>query len=257
MARPGLLNHPKFARLSRLVGGRALALGSLELIWAAAYESGDDRIQGPDELEALADLKGEHGFLFDALLETRFIEKDQDGWAIHDFWCHAPQYVRRRAEREAKRNLVGQTISDVRRAAVRKRWEKKREAEIQMTTNDYPINTNDYKRYTNDSTPSSQHPKEKNPPYPPGGGISTGPRFRMRDLTDEQLAEYLKGQRAILRNDPANRKAQAEKDKAVTECARREAMAKSPPRQGASTPSEVPQDGQINLAPPGASGRQF
>lgn len=250
MARPGLLNHPKFARLACLVGGRALALGSLELIWSAAYESGDDRITRADELEALADWKGAPGFLFEALLQTRFIEPDRDGWVIHDFWVHAPKYVRTRAEREAKRNLVGQTISDVRRAAARKRWDKAREVNMQMNASEYTLNAKV-------PTPISQHGKERNPPNPPAGGKAAGRRFRMRDLTDEQLEEYLKTQRSRLSNDPCCRSAQAEKDKAVTEWARRKALASHAPPQPASTLSAVLPDGQINLEPRGASGGHF
>ena len=42
MGRPGLSRHRKFARLARLVGGEAVARGSLELLWDVAYENGDE-----------------------------------------------------------------------------------------------------------------------------------------------------------------------------------------------------------------------
>ena len=42
MARPGLTQHRKFLRLARTLGNEALALGSLEFMWGACYQNGDE-----------------------------------------------------------------------------------------------------------------------------------------------------------------------------------------------------------------------
>ena len=67
MARPGLLQHRKFRRLARAVGSTALALGSLELVWSSAYESGDDYLGDEIDVESAAQWQGEPGALATAL----------------------------------------------------------------------------------------------------------------------------------------------------------------------------------------------
>lgn len=139
MARPTLLSHRKFARLARAVGGRAVALGSLELLWAAAYESGDDEVGGTEDVEAAAEWAGETGVMFAALRDAGkpdrpgFIEESSDRpgvWVIHDLYDHAPDYVQRRVTREAQREARGETISQLRSAAAKSRWAKRNNANV-------------------------------------------------------------------------------------------------------------------------------
>lgn len=50
-----------------------------------------------------------------------FIEEREDGlYYVHDFFDHAPDYVRKRAEREAARTQSGRTLSGIRAEAGRK-----------------------------------------------------------------------------------------------------------------------------------------
>lgn len=51
MARPGLLTHRKFVRLARLLKSDALAVGHLEIIWQACYESGDPVLGNSDDVD--------------------------------------------------------------------------------------------------------------------------------------------------------------------------------------------------------------
>lgn len=122
MGRPGLTNHGKFLRLSRILGSEALARGHLELIWEVGYESGDPRLGAPEDVEAAARWRGEPGALFAALVACKgpskhgFIEEVDGFWEIHDLWDHAPDYVRKRAAREAERRTKGRTLDAEHRA---------------------------------------------------------------------------------------------------------------------------------------------
>lgn len=117
MARTGLFDHPKFKVLCRKIGGKALAAGSLELIWHACYAIADDFLGDAAAVEAVAEWMGADGVLCAALESTGFIEKHPDGYRVHDFWDHAPEHVKKKADREAARRAAGKTISDIRREA--------------------------------------------------------------------------------------------------------------------------------------------
>ena len=129
MARPTLSRHRKFLRLAREVGGRLLARGALELIWDSAYESGDPYLGQSDDVEALAEWQGERGALTRALVNAGgdgnrgFIEEVEGRpghCQVHDLLDHAPDYVRRRMEREIQRRERGATLAEIRAEAGRR-----------------------------------------------------------------------------------------------------------------------------------------
>jgi hypothetical protein len=124
VARPTLQTHPKFRRLVHTLQEPAPhVVGYLEVMWHVGYESGDPLLGDAVDVELAAQYPGPAGKLFQALLDCGFIELADCGrYSIHDLYDHAPEYVQRRAERETKRRLKGQTISDLRREAARKRW---------------------------------------------------------------------------------------------------------------------------------------
>lgn len=138
MARPTLITHPKFAKLAHRLKSRALARGSLELIWESCYASGNPFLGDAEALEAAADWQGERGELAKALVDCRFVDiyqhssgeqMDTNGgrlYVVHDLEDHAPDYVLKRWEREAKRRANGETIRSIRQNAIAKRWEKNR-----------------------------------------------------------------------------------------------------------------------------------
>lgn len=114
MARPGLTTHRKFRRLVRVVGSIAVARGSLELLWDACYEAGEDYVGTAEDIEHMAAWDGEPGVLTRGLAEAGlptgvgFIEQVEgvDGppvYRVHDLWHHAPDYVAKRRKREIER----------------------------------------------------------------------------------------------------------------------------------------------------------
>ena len=104
MARPSLYQHPKFTRLAIRLRSRALALGSLELVWQVGYASGNPYVGSPDEVEYVADWRGPSGELAAALLDCGFLDRREDGQLeIHDLHENAPDYVRSRARMEKYR----------------------------------------------------------------------------------------------------------------------------------------------------------
>ncbi len=105
MARPGLLNHPKFRRLAHILQEPIPhVLGYLECMWSVGYESGRALLGDAVDVELAAQYPGTPGKLFDALLSCRLIDLvDADRYAIHDLMDHAPEYVAGRAAREAER----------------------------------------------------------------------------------------------------------------------------------------------------------
>jgi hypothetical protein len=132
MARPTLFAHQKFRRLAHMLGAPdPHVTGYLELMWHVAYESGNPRLGDATDVELAAKWPGEPGKLCDAMLRcggdgrAGFIEEDPDRpgtFQIHDLFDHAPDYVRKRGEREAERVRLGKTLSDRRRDAANARW---------------------------------------------------------------------------------------------------------------------------------------
>lgn len=139
MARPTLTTHRKFRRLARLLGGQALARGTLELVWDVAYAAGEARIGDALDVEEAAQWQGERGACVQALVQCGFLDADPDGetFTVHDLFDHAPDYVFRRAEREQHRKAKGATLSDLRRQAANSRWHKP----MQMDATDRHLHT--------------------------------------------------------------------------------------------------------------------
>nr|WP_320132365.1 hypothetical protein [uncultured Holophaga sp.] len=123
MARPGLLQHRKFRRLCRILGGHtSIALGSLEMIWTSCYENGEEFLGDSEDVEAAACWEGTPGELTQALLaaggddSVGFIEEipDRPGkYQVHDLWHHAPDYVQKRRRRESARRSKSDPCPDI------------------------------------------------------------------------------------------------------------------------------------------------
>lgn len=123
MARQTLFTHRKFLRLALALKSRALACGSLELLWNVAYQSGDPVIGAVAEVEFAADWKGKPGVLASALVESGFLDRSETGeLSVHHLYDHAPEYVKKRMDREDVRSQSGKSIRDVRSEAAKKRW---------------------------------------------------------------------------------------------------------------------------------------
>lgn len=148
MGRPGLSKHRKFKRLARTLDGlqvgfgSILARGAVEQLWEGPYEAGVDYLGDSRDVEAAAGWNGPEGMLTQALAaaggedHAGFIEEGGSQWwsegkpgtyRVHDLYDHAPEYVRKRMDREAARKEQGETLSSVRAKAARARWDKRRD----------------------------------------------------------------------------------------------------------------------------------
>jgi hypothetical protein len=102
MARLGLMRHRKFRAAARAINNTPLLRGCLEMIWDAANDTLDDVIGSAEDVEEVAGWKGKRGALVAVLTahESNFLDQRADGqYVIHDYWEHAPDYVRKRAQR--------------------------------------------------------------------------------------------------------------------------------------------------------------
>ena len=104
MARPTLSHHRKFFRLqAKLKLARWGALGVLEALWQPSYECGEPTVGDALDVAARVGWDGEPEALAAALVECGFLDLEGGKYTIHDFWHHAPDYVRKRASREEAR----------------------------------------------------------------------------------------------------------------------------------------------------------
>lgn len=112
MARPTLDRNVKFkALVKRLNLPRPFVRGLLETMWDVAAECGNPIIGSAEDVELAAEWPGEAGQWFESLKSGRWIDALPDGrWLIHDYWDHAPSYVkdRKRKEDSRKNNDLGQ-----------------------------------------------------------------------------------------------------------------------------------------------------
>ena len=137
MGRPGLTKHRKFKRLAHALEpvlpgmGELLARGCLETIWESAYETGNDYVGTAEDVESLAGWQGKRGLLCGAMEAAGFLDPlDEDAarYRVHDLYDHAPEYVRKRMDREAARRERGVTLAELRAAAAREKWRKRAQA---------------------------------------------------------------------------------------------------------------------------------
>src|SRR5262245_13626516 len=111
MARPGFRQHPKFRRLRHILQEpEPHVLGYCECLWSVAYECGNDLIGDEIDVEIAAGWPGERGKLCAALKACRLIDEVDGRYHVHDLWDHAPDYVRKRREREQDRNRKGKRL---------------------------------------------------------------------------------------------------------------------------------------------------
>ena len=120
MARPAFLVGPKLPRLARLLGVPiAEALGLCEFLWQAQYAKATEVVGDVIDAEINARWEGEPGRCVAAMLDdgVRLLDRAAGGvLSVHDFWDHAPDYVKERRKTELKRRAAGVTLSEIRAA---------------------------------------------------------------------------------------------------------------------------------------------
>jgi len=155
MARPCLFNSVKFKTLIRELGiPKPYVVGLLEVMWACANEMGNPVLGAPKDVESAAEWPGEKNVFFEALSVDGWIDKTESGeWEIHDFWDHAPDYVRRRRVREIEREKRGETLAGLRSKAGKKSGESRRkQAEDDEKNEDNPKNHNEQTSTSDEQT---------------------------------------------------------------------------------------------------------
>jgi hypothetical protein len=101
----GTPNHFKTQRLKRLLRIPAYqAIGILEALWqfvaANAWEGDLGKIPDEDVLASI-EYDGDGAALFGALVSAKFLDVDKHcRYRIHDWYEHAPEYVRKRIDRK-------------------------------------------------------------------------------------------------------------------------------------------------------------
>lgn len=105
MARPTLDRNPKFKLLmKRLALPRPYVRGILECLWDACHESGVPIFRSGEHVEAVCDWAGDPNSLAGPLVEVGFLDAMENGeLQVHDYWDHAPDYVKSRRRQEEKR----------------------------------------------------------------------------------------------------------------------------------------------------------
>jgi hypothetical protein len=133
MSNPSLRAHPKFLSLITMLQiTHGPAVGYLECLWHAAFDTGDPDLGTAFAVEAAAGWMGEPGKLCHALLRcgcgrAGFIEEvpDKPGfYRLHDLVENSPADLVRKWVRRQDRLAKGKTISEIRSAAARARWDK-------------------------------------------------------------------------------------------------------------------------------------
>lgn len=104
MAKESLLTHRKFRRLCGLLKANpAHVLGHLEMLFLSAHMAGSPDFANAPLLEAAAYWEGKAGSLAAAMREAGFLDKAKGhALTLHDYWDHAPEYVRKRLARASE-----------------------------------------------------------------------------------------------------------------------------------------------------------
>lgn len=101
----------------RLGIAKPFVRGLLETVWDVAHECGNPKLGTPEDVEIAAEWPRRKPFhagkLFEALRDGNWIEEYMPGtWRIHDYWDHAPDYVRDRKRKEDSRKNHSYTLAN-------------------------------------------------------------------------------------------------------------------------------------------------
>lgn len=94
----GTINHPKFRRLQKQLKLPTYAVaGLLELLWMLttqfAAEDGEIGRFSNQEIADYCDYEGDADSLVDALVASKWLERDADSLRVHDWFDHRPSFI--------------------------------------------------------------------------------------------------------------------------------------------------------------------
>lgn len=172
MARPCLDRNVKFKLLvRRLALPRPYVRGLLETMWDVAHECGNPVLGTPEDVEIAAEWPGEPGAFFAALRTVGLVDELPDGrWEIHDYWDHAPKYVKDRLYQEAKRKRTKLLINQLQQSELFED-EAKPSAPPSPTDGDESPNVGDSRRQSAIRRNKSYTPAPAPAPAPKLGGV--------------------------------------------------------------------------------------
>lgn len=100
MARPELIDHPKFLKLKRLLNEQTPhVLGYLELLWLRARKKGTPLVGTPLDVESTAEYGGESGKFTAAMFDSGLLDLVEGQYIIHDLEDHTPKFKKIKIER--------------------------------------------------------------------------------------------------------------------------------------------------------------
>lgn len=109
MARISMRSNRKFMRLCRDIQRPPYQVrGLLEMMWESAHEN-EPTFPTLDDAEIVSTWDGELGVFGKALVDSGFLDEVAGGYFIHDYWQHAPQWVKDREKKRKQRGQAGDT----------------------------------------------------------------------------------------------------------------------------------------------------
>lgn len=107
MARISMRSNRKFMRLCRDIQRPPYQVrGLLEMMWESAHEN-EPTFPTLDDAEVVSTWDGETGMFGKALLACGFLDAVDGGFFVHDYWQHAPGWVREREKKRRQRDAAG------------------------------------------------------------------------------------------------------------------------------------------------------
>ena len=107
MARISMRSNRKFMRLCRDIQRPPYQVrGLLEMMWESAHEN-EPTFPTLDDAEVVSTWDGEAGVFGKALLACGFLDAVEGGFFVHDYWQHAPGWVREREKKRRQRGVSG------------------------------------------------------------------------------------------------------------------------------------------------------
>lgn len=165
-----LPDHRKFLRLVRLLGEPAPhVLGYLQFMWRRAYQMGNPFLGDALDVEAAAIYGGEPGKFAAACLDAGFLDQTDGGFLVHDLYQHAPEWAKKRLQRNGFGPAAGRTRGGESGEAADKRPGKVTGGRTRGGESDPTAAA----RRTKQKEQRGENKEEKPPPQtpPPGAGL--------------------------------------------------------------------------------------
>lgn len=185
-----LKDHPKTRRLRRLLGiNLAQAIGHLHLLWwwAATYaQDGDLSHYDAIDIAEAADWDGDPEQFLSALIEAGFVDQDDDGTRLHDWYDYAGKLIELRARDAARKRAARKRTADGCPADVQ-RTSSGRDADVRRNHNH---NHNHNHTWDDDKSSSPDGPVEDDRPTAKGQIAELVEHYRQSCNAEPKQRDY-------------------------------------------------------------------